>query len=204
VNDSILGGGKDNQEEGKVPMSRLRVFNDDQPAIVLSVANDSRAIAAALGEVGVGFERWEASAEISPGAPPEEVIAAYRPQIDRLMREKGYQSVDVVSLSPDHPDREALRRKFLDEHTHSEDEVRFFVGGSGLFSLHIENKVYEVRCERGDLISVPEGTPHWFDMGPRPFFIAIRLFTSTAGWVARFTGGPIASQFPRYQPGEAG
>ena len=132
-----------------------------------------------------------------PGASQDEVIAAYRADIDRLMREKGYQSVDVISLTPDHPDRATLRAKFLNEHTHSEDEVRFFVAGQGQFTLHIGDKVYEVLCERGDLIGVPDNTRHWFDMSERPYFIAIRLFTNKEGWVANFTGSDIAEGFPR-------
>jgi 1,2-dihydroxy-3-keto-5-methylthiopentene dioxygenase len=113
--------------------------------------------------------------------------------------------VDVISLVPDHPDREALRRKFLDEHTHAEDEVRFFVAGSGQFTLHIGPRVYEVLCEAGDLIGVPDGTPHWFDMSESPYFVAIRLFTNREGWVADFTGTDIAQRFPRMAPrGPAG
>ena len=106
-----------------------------------------------------------------------------------------------VGVPPDHPDREALRKKFLDEHTHAEDEVRFFVAGSGLFSLHLGTRVYEVLCEQGDLIGVPDGTRHWFDMGPAPSFVAIRLFTNPAGWVAQFTGSDIATRFPRHEAG---
>ena len=114
------------------------------------------------------------------------------------MREQGYQAVDVVSLNPDHPERAVLRQKFLEEHTHAEDEVRFFVAGQGLFTLHIKDKVYEVLCQQGDLISVPANTRHWFDMSERPYFIAIRLFTNPAGWVANFTGDKIAQRFPRF------
>ena len=106
-------------------------------------------------------------------------------------------SVDVLSMQPDHPQKEALRQKFLDEHTHSEDEVRFFVEGQGLFCIHKGGRVFLVLCEKGDLISVPEGTPHWFDMGPQPRFTAIRLFTNKEGWVAHMTGDDIASRFPR-------
>ncbi|VEA72042.1 Acireductone dioxygenase (Fe(2+)-requiring) [Serratia rubidaea] len=70
-------------------------------------------------------------------------------------------------MRPDHPQREALRQKFLSEHTHGEDEVRFFVEGAGLFCLHLNQRVYQILCEKNDLISVPAHTPHWFDMGPR-------------------------------------
>ncbi|RUL72220.1 1,2-dihydroxy-3-keto-5-methylthiopentene dioxygenase [Dyella choica] len=181
-------------------MSRLRIFDEHQPHNPLSVHTDHASIAGELGKVGVRFEQWAASQPIAPGASQEEVIAAYRADIDRLMREEGYQAVDVISLKPDHPERATLRQKFLSEHTHSEDEVRFFVAGAGQFTLHIDGKVYDVLCEQGDLIGVPDGTRHWFDMSEAPYFVAIRLFTNKEGWVAQFTGSDIAQQFPRMEP----
>ncbi|MCQ4165387.1 1,2-dihydroxy-3-keto-5-methylthiopentene dioxygenase [Tahibacter harae] len=180
-------------------MSRLRIFSDSDPAAIRFESGEHAAIAAELGKVGVRFERWQANADIQPGAAPEAVIAAYRADIDRLMREEGYQTVDVVSLNADHPDKAALRQKFLNEHTHSEDEVRFFVAGRGLFTLHIDDQVYEVLCTQGDLIGVPDSTRHWFDMSEQPYFVAIRLFSNPAGWVANFTGSDIAAQFPRLE-----
>ncbi|MET0229413.1 MAG: cupin, partial [Rhodanobacteraceae bacterium] len=155
-------------------MSRLSIYDETRTETPISVHTDHADIARELGKVGVRFEQWEAAQPIAPGASQEEVIAAYRDDIDRLMREGGYQSVDVISLNPDNPDRATFRRKFLNEHTHSEDEVRFFVAGAGQFTLHIGEKVYEVLCEKGDLIGVPDGTRHWFDMSESPYFVAIR------------------------------
>lgn len=180
-------------------MSRLRIFNDNDPSTVLLQSQEHASIAAELARVGVRFEQWQASAPVKAGDSPETIMAAYRADIDRLVAENGFNSVDVVSIAPDHPQREAMRAKFLDEHTHKEGEVRFFVDGSGLFSLHIGNKVYEVLCEKGDLISVPDGTTHWFDMGPTPSFVAIRFFTNPDGWIGDFTGSDIAQRFPRYE-----
>lgn len=178
-------------------MSRLRVYDDHAPDVALLDTHEPAAITHELESAGIRFEQWQADRPIAPGVSSEEVVAAYRADIDRLMREEGYRTVDVVSLQPDHPDRVALREKFLSEHTHSEDEVRFFVAGSGQFTLHIGLRIYEVLCERGDLIGVPDGTPHWFDMSESPSFVAIRLFTNAEGWVAQFTGDDIAGRFPR-------
>ena len=180
-------------------MSRLRIFTEADPVNPIETFDDHHLIAQKLGEAGIRFERWEAAEPIVPGDPPEKVIAAYRRDIERLQSEGGYQAVDVISLSADHPEKDALRSKFLDEHTHSEDEVRFFVAGSGLFTLHLGKHVYEVLCTAGDLIGVPHGTPHWFDMGPKPHFVAIRMFTNKEGWVANFTGSDIAKGYPRYE-----
>ena len=178
-------------------MSELRIYSEGDGGAPLATYTGHADIARELGNVGVRFEKWEASKPVLPGASQDEVIAAYRADIDRLRSEEGYQAVDVISLTPDHPDRVALRAKFLNEHTHSEDEVRFFVAGRGQFTLHIGDKVYETLCVQGDLIGVPDGTRHWFDMSETPYFIAIRLFTNKEGWVANFTGSDIAGKFPR-------
>lgn len=178
-------------------MSELRILADSDPRNPLEELTDHAAIAARLDRAGVRFERWQADQPVHAGASQDEVIEAYRQDIERLMKQGGYQTVDVISMVPDHPDREALRGKFLDEHRHSEDEVRFFVDGRGLFTLHLDDRVFEVLCEKGDLISVPANTPHWFDMGPAPEFVAIRLFNNPEGWVAHYTGNDIAKHFSR-------
>ena len=185
-------------------MSRLRIFDERDPATPLLATSDRGEMAAELAAIEVAFERWEAAKPVVPGDPPEAIMAAYRADIDRLVAARGFRSVDVVSIAPDHPNRGDMRKKFLDEHFHQEDEVRFFVAGSGLFTLHVGGRVYEVLCEAGDLIAVPDRMAHWFDMGPEPSFVAIRFFTEPDGWVGHFTGTDIAQRFPRYEPGAAG
>ncbi|QSX78008.1 1,2-dihydroxy-3-keto-5-methylthiopentene dioxygenase [Agrilutibacter solisilvae] len=185
-------------------MSRLRIFSEDNPSDVLLSTSEHSRMAQELERIGVGFEQWTASKPIVPGDTPEHIMEAYRADIDRISQARGFKTVDVVSIAPDHPERETMRAKFLDEHYHKEDEVRFFVAGSGLFTLHVEGKVYELKCEQGDLVSVPDSTLHWFDMGPEPSFVAIRFFTEPDGWVGYFTGTDIAQMFPRYEPGAAG
>lgn len=177
-------------------MSRLTVFADANPGAPLLSLTDGEAIAAELKPLGVRFERWSSPVPLSWDDSAETVLAAYRPYLDGLMGETGAGSADVIKLTPDHPQAQALREKFLQEHTHSEDEVRFFVAGAGNFILHLNGKIYDARCEQGDLISVPAGTRHWFDAGDKPSFIALRVFTDTSGWVAQFTGDDISNRFP--------
>lgn len=177
--------------------STLRVFDETNGAQPLFETDDATRIARELGAIGVTFERWSADAELPAGADQDTVIAAYRNSIDRLMKTCGYRSVDVLRLERGTADAGPVRAKFLNEHAHSEDEVRFFVEGRGAFYLRTAGKVYQTVCVRGDLISVPAGTRHWFDMGPDPEFTAIRLFTSQEGWVAQFTGDSISERFPK-------
>ena len=181
-------------------MSHLLVLAEDDANSVVLETSDQSQIAAALQEISVTFEQWSCEQDIEAGADQESVLAAYAADVRRIMQAGGFQTADVVSLNADHPDKAAFRQKFLSEHTHSEDEVRFFVAGSGLFSLHTNERVYEVECTQGDLISVPAGTKHWFDMGADPHFACIRIFTDEAGWVAAFTGSDIADRFHRYEP----
>lgn len=178
-------------------MSQLKIFADSRPESALQSTSNPKDIHRLLGLAGVRFEQWQAGADVAAGDSQEKVLAAYEKDIDRLVNEEGYQTVDVISIKADNPDKDALRKKFLSEHKHTEDEVRFFVDGKGLFSLHIGEKVYEVLCEKGDLISVPANTPHWFDMGPEPQLVAIRFFNNQEGWVAHYTGSEIADQFSR-------
>jgi 1,2-dihydroxy-3-keto-5-methylthiopentene dioxygenase len=74
--------------------------------------------------------------------------------------------------------------------------VRFFVAGRGCFYLRLAPEVVALVCEGGDLVSVPAGTRHWFDMGTRPEFVAIRLFEEQDGWIGEFTGDSIGARFP--------
>jgi len=180
-------------------MSRLQVFAEDDAATALLDTTDAAEIEATLQEAGVRFERWP----LKPVTTDSDVLTVYADEVARLTAEGGYQSIDVARIAPDHPDRATLREKFLSEHTHGEDEVRFFIDGEGLFTLHHDGRVFNMLCCAGDLISVPAGMRHWFDMGAAPRFTAIRLFVNPDGWVAAFTGSDIAERFPRLEPATA-
>ncbi len=177
--------------------STLRMWNDGEPGTLRVDTSDGGQIARELNAIGVRFERWAADAELPKGADQQTVLDAYKSSIEKLVQQCGYQTMDVIRLERGAPNTEPMRKKFLDEHQHSEDEVRFFVEGRGAFYLHVNGRVYQTVCVKGDLISVPAGTKHWFDMGADPEFTAIRLFNNQEGWVANFTGDAIASSFPK-------
>lgn len=180
-------------------MTQLIVYSAANPANVLLDTTDFDVIAREIAPTGATLERWKAATPLSAEATSEEILEAYRPQLDRLKAERGYTNADVIHVRPGNPNWPALRQKFLSEHTHDEDEVRFFVEGSGAFYLHIGDKVYQVVGTADDLLSVPQGTKHWFDGGSEGNFTVIRLFNDPAGWVAHYTGDDIADGVPNYE-----
>lgn len=177
---------------------KLRVYNDNNPQEPVISTSNYQEIAAVLNSIGVRFEKWETNQVLPKDADQETVINAYRENVDQLVQENGYQSIDVARIFPNNPKKVEFRNKFLNEHSHTEDEVRLFVEGSGLFYLHLEGKVFIALCEKGDLISIPANYNHWFDMGAEPYFTAIRFFINSDGWIPAFTGNPIADYFPKY------
>lgn len=179
-------------------MSLLTIHEEDLPERA-EIIRDPKQIGERLKKIGVLFEHWQAERTLGPTPSQEEILEAYREPVERLKSVYGFRAADVISVSSDHPQKAELRAKFLNEHTHSDFEVRFFVEGRGLFFLHPDDHVYAVLCERGDLISVPAHVKHWFDMGAEPNLQCIRLFTTPEGWVAEFTGSDLSESFPRLE-----
>lgn len=184
-------------------MTQLTVWADDDPDTVVLRTEDGAAIADELKQLGVRFERWPVVSGLSAEPSSDEVLAAYADRVQRVVDSEGYIKVDALHMTPDDTAEwaetaAAARQKFLAEHTHDDDEDRFFARGSGVFYLHVDGKVHAVLCEAGDLLSVPANTTHWFDMGSRPDYVAIRFFHDDDGWVGNFTGSPIASRFPTF------
>ena len=162
---------------------------------------DSAGIKTYLKDRGIFFDQWQAGAALPKDADQESVLAAYKADLDPLMAQGGYTVADVISVNPDTPNLGAIRQKFLSEHTHSEDEVRYFVEGQGLFWFNLggEEVVFSVLCQAGDLISVPAGTRHWFDFGKEAYVRAIRTFIDPAGWVPHYTESGVDSRYnPEY------
>jgi 1,2-dihydroxy-3-keto-5-methylthiopentene dioxygenase len=150
-----------------------------------------------LNDRGVFFAQWQANVVFPDTATQEEILAAYSHELQPYMAANGYHTADVISINKLTENYEAIRAKFLAEHTHSEDEVRFFVDGQGLFWFNLDGQdVFNVLCQSGDLISVPAGTKHWFDAGEKdPFVKAIRIFIDMSGWVPVYTESGIEQKY---------
>lgn len=155
-------------------------------------------IASFLAPFGIWHERWPLEERVSPDAAQEEILKAYEKEIHVLMDKGGYVTADVISVSPATPNLDAMMKKFAEEHTHSEDEVRFILKGRGLFHVRPDaGPVFAIQVDAGDLINVPKGTKHWFHLCDERLIRAIRLFQDPAGWTPNYTG---LDTHARYQP----
>jgi 1,2-dihydroxy-3-keto-5-methylthiopentene dioxygenase len=150
---------------------------------------DAGEIRAFLAPHGIWYRRFEGSDQLPENATDPEILAAYDAPIRELMAEGGYVTADVINVKPDVPGLEAMLNKFNKEHWHDEDEVRFIVHGRGLFHVHPgDGPVFSIEVVKGDMIRVPRGTHHWFDLCADRTIRAIRLFQDVSGWTPHYTG----------------
>ncbi len=157
---------------------------------------DPAAISEFLAPFGIWYEKWEVEGRIEPEASNEEILQAYAPEVERLKEHGGFQTADVINVNPETPGLDEMLAKFDKEHTHSEDEVRFTVKGRGVFHIHPnEGPVFSVTVEAGDLINVPSGTPHWFNLCENRTIRCIRLFEDTSGWAPHYLDNGVHEQY---------
>ena len=160
---------------------------------------------------GIVFEQWDVDGRIGTDATNEEILVAYAPEIERLKSEYGFVTADVINVSPATPGLETMLAKFDKEHLHTEDEVRFTVRGSGVFHINPQTApVFSITVESGDLISVPNGTHHWFNLCGDRTIRCIRLFEDISGWTPHYMDQPVHEDYaplclgPSYFPNQAG
>jgi len=171
---------------------------------IIEGADDVRTFLAAH---GVDYWQAEPSEPVAADAPADALLAAYKSQIDVLCAEGGYVTADVIDVFPHTPGLDGMLAKFSSEHWHDEDEVRFIIEGRGVFHVHPPGRaVFAIEVGPGDLIRVPRGTHHWFDLCADRRIRAIRLFKDPAGWAPRYTHTGIDQGFqpicfgPTYLP----
>jgi 1,2-dihydroxy-3-keto-5-methylthiopentene dioxygenase len=153
-------------------------------------------IAEYLASCGIEYEQWMPRHSVTADAPAAEILAAYAQEIEELKARGGYVTADVIDVNPSTPGLDAMLARFSREHWHDEDEVRLIIQGHGLFHIHPQNgQVVAIEVEAGDLIRVPRGTWHWFDLCSDRQIRAIRLFQDMAGWTPYYSDSGIDRKF---------
>jgi 1,2-dihydroxy-3-keto-5-methylthiopentene dioxygenase len=169
---------------------------------IVRIPNEQRTLAD-FGEVrdylrgvGIEYERWKQDTALPAEATSEEILDAYSAEIDRLKERGGYTTADVIDINSATPGLDAMLAKFNIEHWHDEDEVRYILAGRGLFHIHPQSgPVIAIEVGEGDLIRVPRGTRHWFDLCGERRIRAIRLFQDRSGWTPQYTASGVDRQY---------
>jgi 1,2-dihydroxy-3-keto-5-methylthiopentene dioxygenase len=154
------------------------------------------AIAAYLGGCGIDYEQWTPAHPVAVDASAEQILQAYAAEIDELKVRGGYVTADVIDVSAGTPGLDEMLAKFNREHWHDEDEVRFIISGHGLFHIRPQaGPVISIEVSEGDLIRVPRGMWHWFNLCADRRIRAIRLFQDQTGWTPQYTGSGVDEKF---------
>ena len=154
--------------------------------------NDEREIRDYLIKLGIDYERWPTGERVAPDASVENILEAYANEIEKLKAIGGYVTADIIDVGPDTPGLEEMLARFDREHWHDEDEVRFIISGNGIFHIHSTNgEVVAIEVSAGDLIRVPRGTLHWFNLCADRRIRAIRLFQDKSGWTPHYTDSHV-------------
>jgi 1,2-dihydroxy-3-keto-5-methylthiopentene dioxygenase len=169
---------------------------------ILTIPKENRTIkepseiADYLATIGIAYEIWEPSTAVAADAPVEDILAAYSTEIDKLKEGGGYVTADVIDVKPQTPGLAEMLAKFNREHWHDDDEVRFIIEGRGLFHIHPRSgPVVAIEVEAGDLIRVPGGFLHWFNLCADRRIRAIRLFKDPAGWTPHYSDSGVDGDF---------
>lgn len=171
-------------------MALLKIVEEDR------TIDDAEGIRRYLASMGIEYERWNLAPGIGKDSTADAILHAYDQQVERVKREGGYTKVDVVDVSASTPGLDAMLAKFSAEHWHDEDEVRFTVYGRGLYHIHPPNgPVVALEVTPGDMIRVPRGTLHWFDLCGEREIKAIRFFQDPAGWKPYYTQSALEKQY---------
>ena len=184
-------------------MAILKLINEDK------TLGDRHAIAEYLETLGIRYEQWTPEHPVEPRARAEDVLEAYAGEIEKLKALGGYVTADVIDVNAQTPGLDAMLAKFNREHWHDEDEVRFIIHGRGLFHIRPkEGPVLSIEVEAGDLMLLPKGTWHWFDLCADREIRAIRLFQNPSGWAPYYTESGVDKTFqpicfgPLHIPGQ--
>jgi 1,2-dihydroxy-3-keto-5-methylthiopentene dioxygenase len=171
-------------------MAILKVIDEDRTLTDRGLIRDY------LMACGVQYDYWIPEHPVEANAPAEEILRAYANEIEKLKAAGGYVTADVIAVNPQTPGLDSMLAKFNREHWHDEDEVRFIIQGHGLFHIRPKaGQVVPIEVEAGDLILLPKGIWHWFDLCADRQIRAIRLFQNPSGWTPYYTESGIDRNF---------
>ena len=181
-------------------MSQLAQFSQFNLQMPFQVSDDFETLVNRLAEDGIHFENIPLVSVIpKSNLNHSELLELYDEQVERIKIRGGYQCADIASIRSGDAFSVSIRDRYLSEHCHEEDEVRFFIEGSVLVYIHINERIHIVQCGMGDFIVIPAGVKHWLDIGPNPAFTSIRWYNNKTSLDNNYTGSYVAESTPRWE-----
>lgn len=157
---------------------------------------DMAEISARLAPMGIALKQWgtpDSTAALLEKAAlddqeKETVLVSVDDRFEQLKQEHGYTTRDMIVLHENVPGLDDIMAKFESIHYHTDDEVRYIVGGKGYFGFVDGDGVQMlVEVVAGDYINVPANAEHWFTLGDSTRIKAVRYFIDTTGWTPVYT-----------------
>jgi 1,2-dihydroxy-3-keto-5-methylthiopentene dioxygenase len=160
-----------------------------------TVLTEEAEVASYLAGIDIEYDAWPLH-ELSEDADNDTILRTYATEIEEAKQKGRYINVDVVNVDSLTPGLDEMLARFNREHWHDEDEVRFIVAGRGLFHIHPKDgDVVAIEVGPGDMIRVPRGTHHWFNLCQSNEIKAIRFFQDKSGWTPNYTGNAVAEKY---------
>jgi 1,2-dihydroxy-3-keto-5-methylthiopentene dioxygenase len=181
-------------------VSQLALYNQFNLRAPLKVSDDHAIQVAELAEDGIYFAQHDILTMLPNTSPTgDQLLKLYEELVENVKREHNYLYADIARIHEDDVHGVVLRSQYISEHTHNEDEARFFIEGAVLVYIHVQEKIHILQCGAGDLLIIPKKVKHWMDIGPQPHFTAIRWYNTRGGLQTEFTGSYVAESTPRWE-----
>lgn len=123
----------------------------------------------------------------------EAILTSLDERLERLRILEPLVSRDLLNLHPEAPGTAEHLRRFSGFHTHDDDEGRYVVSGECRFGFVLPGgPQLRLTLHPGDVLRIPAGTEHWFQLTALGQLKAVRLFSHVDDWVTTASTRPIA------------
>ncbi|XP_013416984.1 1,2-dihydroxy-3-keto-5-methylthiopentene dioxygenase-like [Lingula anatina] len=107
--------------------------------------------------------------------------------LKKIKQERGYTWEDDIEISKGTlPDFEEKTKAFATEHMHPDEEVRLVLDGTGFFDVRDrEDRWIRLQFQKGDMIALPPGMYHRFNLGSDEGYLKLhRIYSTVPQWTA--------------------
>lgn len=105
-------------------------------------------------------------------------------ELENICKKRDYKNRDEIKCGDFCENYQELILKFKKEHLHSDEEIRYILGGSGYFDVRNKRDEWiRIHVVKGDMLILPEGIYHRFVPDINNYIHAMRLFKEEPKWI---------------------